>query len=93
MDSTMHDILNGIWNGICIYTQWEATHFLKIKYLLSFLLFGLPFVAAGFHLFKVLPSLIMPHVIEMGDVSAEVKRRAQKEFDAIQSTIDKEALK
>ena len=93
MDNAMATIWNALWEGLCIYTQWECTHFLKTKYIIAFIMVGIPFLEIGIPLLKLLPSFIMPHLIEMGDVSEEVKRRAQKEFKEIQSTIDKEALK
>ena len=64
-----------------------------LTYTFTFLIVGLPFVISGFRTLALLPGLAMPHIIEQGNISAEVYKRSEKEFEAIKATINKEALK
>jgi len=89
----MEHILQLVWEMLVGYVQWETTHWLKTKYVVAFLLFGWCFIKPGLSLLPLIPSLVMPHIIELGDISAEVKRRADKEFEEVTKNIDKEALK
>lgn len=92
MDALMLTIWNAIVEGMRVYATWESTHFLKTKYVAAFILFGWPFLWSGLKLLRLAPSLVMPHVIELGDISDEVKKRATKEYDAAVSKIEEDLI-